>query len=246
MNSRPSGGCPPLDIRPPHRSRPRSASLWCMAPLRHLMQSVVGVEISAGGSHTGICGFQLSTEEPLEPHGIPADLINMDTTANTIEAALRQLHELPTPVSSWLVETGTDSTDDPAIWVWAMLKEDVVDFTDTIATSFDGSRRGSGSGPGKGRTPPVRLCSFSRRVRDRAANLSRHSDLLGQARFLARRDPGRPTQASIRRSASASYYARFHLRVDEATRFTLSGNEWLPFLTFIIANLLRAIPYSPD
>ena len=70
----------------------------------------------------------MSTDEILEPHSNPADLTSMNTTANTIEAALRQLHELPTPVTSWLVETGTDSTDDPAIWVWAMLKEDVVDF----------------------------------------------------------------------------------------------------------------------
>ena len=52
----------------------------------------------------------------------------MDISANTIEAALRQLPELPTPVSSWHVETGPDSTEDPAVWVWAMLTDDDVEF----------------------------------------------------------------------------------------------------------------------
>ena len=57
-----------------------------------------------------------------------AKVTDMDITANTIEAALRQLPELPTPVSSWHVETGPDSTDDPAVWVWAMLRDDDVEF----------------------------------------------------------------------------------------------------------------------
>ncbi|MCY4141305.1 MAG: hypothetical protein OXF56_23955 [Rhodobacteraceae bacterium] len=52
----------------------------------------------------------------------------MDIVASSIEAALRELPELPTPVSSWHVETGSDSTDDPAVWVWAMLREDDVEF----------------------------------------------------------------------------------------------------------------------
>ena len=45
-----------------------------------------------------------------------------------------------------------------------------------------------------------------------------HPELLKQARFLARREPRKPVQASLRRSVSASYYALFHLLVDEATR----------------------------
>ena len=52
----------------------------------------------------------------------------MDIAASTLEAALREIPELPTPVSSWHVETGPDSTDDPAVWVWAMLKDDDVEF----------------------------------------------------------------------------------------------------------------------
>ena len=52
----------------------------------------------------------------------------MDISAHNIEAALRKLPELPTPVSSWHVETGPDSTEDPAVWVWAMLTDDDVEF----------------------------------------------------------------------------------------------------------------------
>ena len=48
-------------------------------------------------------------------------------TANTeIKAALAQLDPLPTPVADWLVETGTDSADEPAVWVWAVLQNDGV------------------------------------------------------------------------------------------------------------------------
>ena len=52
----------------------------------------------------------------------------MHIAAATLEAALRQLRDLPTPVSSWHVETGLDSTEDPAVWVWAMLEDDEVEF----------------------------------------------------------------------------------------------------------------------
>ncbi len=52
----------------------------------------------------------------------------MDISANTIEAALRNLPELPATVSSWHIETGPDSTEDSAVWVWAMLEDDDVEF----------------------------------------------------------------------------------------------------------------------
>ena len=52
----------------------------------------------------------------------------MDITASDLETALQGLPELPTPVSRWHVETGSDSTDDPAVWVWAMLRDDEVEF----------------------------------------------------------------------------------------------------------------------
>ena len=48
-----------------------------------------------------------------------------DTT--TIRSELEQLQDLPTPVRSWLVEEGLDATDDPAVWVWALVESDDVD-----------------------------------------------------------------------------------------------------------------------
>ena len=51
----------------------------------------------------------------------------MQTANAEIKAALVQLTELPTPVTDWLVETGTDSDDEPAVWIWAVLQNDGVD-----------------------------------------------------------------------------------------------------------------------
>ena len=51
----------------------------------------------------------------------------MSATEATIESALGDLQELPTPVSSWRVEIGLDAADDPAVWVWAMLDDEEVD-----------------------------------------------------------------------------------------------------------------------
>ncbi|MDE0533714.1 MAG: hypothetical protein OXI01_20050 [Albidovulum sp.] len=54
--------------------------------------------------------------------------------------------------------------------------------------------------------------------------MSIHAELLKQTQFLARKEPKKPTQASLRRSVSASYYALFHLLVDDATKLMLAGN----------------------
>lgn len=43
-----------------------------------------------------------------------------------------------------------------------------------------------------------------------------HDDLLEQAQHLSRRERLRPKQASLRRSASAAYYALFHLLIAES------------------------------
>ena len=43
-----------------------------------------------------------------------------DTTR--IRSALEGLEDLPTPVQSWVVEDGLDATDDPAVWVWAVVE----------------------------------------------------------------------------------------------------------------------------
>ena len=42
-------------------------------------------------------------------------------------------------------------------------------------------------------------------------------DLIEQASHLARREPKRPRQASLRRAVSTAYYALFHLLISEAT-----------------------------
>lgn len=52
-----------------------------------------------------------------------------------------------------------------------------------------------------------------------------HTDLLAQAELLATKEPSRPSQASLRRSISASYYALFHRLVDEATRRMISRGQ---------------------
>ena len=44
-----------------------------------------------------------------------------------IRSELENLSNLPTPVRSWLVEEGLDATDDPAVWVWAVVERDDVD-----------------------------------------------------------------------------------------------------------------------
>ena len=45
----------------------------------------------------------------------------------SIRTQLEELHDLPTPVRSWLVEQGVDATDDPAVWVWALIEQDDAD-----------------------------------------------------------------------------------------------------------------------
>ena len=55
--------------------------------------------------------------------------------------------------------------------------------------------------------------------------MSLHGDLLRQARQLAIREPRRPRQASLRRGVSTSYYALFHLLVNEASRLLVSGPD---------------------
>jgi len=44
-----------------------------------------------------------------------------------------------------------------------------------------------------------------------------HRDLLEQARHLAKREPKKPRQASLRRAVSNAYYALFHFMLYEAT-----------------------------
>jgi uncharacterized protein (UPF0332 family) len=45
--------------------------------------------------------------------------------------------------------------------------------------------------------------------------VSLHSDLIEQAEHLAKREPKKPRQASLRRAVSAAYYALFHMLIDD-------------------------------
>jgi uncharacterized protein (UPF0332 family) len=55
--------------------------------------------------------------------------------------------------------------------------------------------------------------------------MSLPTELLAQARHLARKEPRRPRDASLRRAVSAAYYALFHLLTSEASRALISGSE---------------------
>jgi uncharacterized protein (UPF0332 family) len=56
------------------------------------------------------------------------------------------------------------------------------------------------------------------------------NDLLEQAYHLAKREPKRPRQASLRRAVSSGYYALFHLLISEATRHWKLAHQ-RPFLS---------------
>jgi hypothetical protein len=52
-----------------------------------------------------------------------------------------------------------------------------------------------------------------------------HKDLLEQAIKLAKLDARRPKQANLRRAISSTYYALFHLLVDEACRVQIGAQH---------------------
>lgn len=64
--------------------------------------------------------------------------------------------------------------------------------------------------------------------------MSLPQDLLAQARFLATKEPRRPKDASLRRAVSSAYYALFHLLVDEASRFLVSGSDRDPLRNLVV------------
>ncbi len=70
--------------------------------------------------------------------------------------------------------------------------------------------------------------------------MSLHKDLLKQAFLLVRKEPKKPLQAGLRRAVSTSYYAIFHLLVDEATRLMLKGHNRTPLRD----NLARAFHHA--
>jgi uncharacterized protein (UPF0332 family) len=55
--------------------------------------------------------------------------------------------------------------------------------------------------------------------------MSLHDDLLRQASQLARSEPRRPKQASLRRAVSTAYYALFHLLISEGATVMSPMND---------------------
>lgn len=64
-------------------------------------------------------------------------------------------------------------------------------------------------------------------------------DFLDQASHLARREPRRPKQASLRRAISTAYYAVFHLLVAEAGRLFAPSQP-----TLLRARFQRALAHT--
>jgi hypothetical protein len=57
--------------------------------------------------------------------------------------------------------------------------------------------------------------------------MSLHSDLIEQAKFLVKREPRRPRQASLRRAVSAAYHSLFHLLTLEASRLFVKDEDMI-------------------
>ena len=51
----------------------------------------------------------------------------METTTHAIEHSLKSLRDLPVAIPHWQVETGSDWTEEPAIWVWGFLDDATID-----------------------------------------------------------------------------------------------------------------------
>jgi len=66
-------------------------------------------------------------------------------------------------------------------------------------------------------------------------------ELLSQAQVLARREPRRPKDASLRRSISGTYYALFHYLAEECTRLIVgAAHHRAPFRQFAARALVHA------
>lgn len=68
---------------------------------------------------------------------------------------------------------------------------------------------------------------------------SHHRQLLEQARYLATREKRRPLQVSLRRSASAAYYALFHFLIDETAKSWLGARRSEKSLRDILARAFQ-------
>ncbi len=66
----------------------------------------------------------------------------MTADTATIRSTLEDLTGLPVPIHGWDIREGVDSTDDPAVWVWAVIEEDdfnrevSLEITDTVRAAL--------------------------------------------------------------------------------------------------------------
>ena len=63
----------------------------------------------------------------------------MSQNTQVILDALAHLTDLPAHVHEWHVAEGLDATDDPAVWVWAIIDEDDFD-ADNMRALIDRAR----------------------------------------------------------------------------------------------------------
>ena len=66
--------------------------------------------------------------KPLPRHTLLPNRTVMHSAEPKIRSILAELPPLPADVSYWIVQTGVDSADEPAIWVWAVLSDYTTDF----------------------------------------------------------------------------------------------------------------------
>lgn len=63
--------------------------------------------------------------------------------------------------------------------------------------------------------------------------MSFSADLITQAWQLAKKEPSRPKQASLRRAVSSAYYGLFHELVSAGATFIVSGRERRPMRSLV-------------
>lgn len=105
--------------------------LWgCHEPVRVNLWSVLCTSgRSVHNQHRWAVGNHAS---PAARHCLRRTLA-MSSTIHTAKceevlAVLNNLKDLPTSFNDWLVELGTDSIDEPAVWVWVILERDSVGY----------------------------------------------------------------------------------------------------------------------
>ena len=70
--------------------------------------------------------------KPLQRRTLIPDNTAMQSDETKIRSILAELTSLRADVSNWIVQTDVDSTDEPAVWVWAVLPDEKTDLDTRI------------------------------------------------------------------------------------------------------------------